>query len=92
MALSIEAKLGRKRSAPGYASRTIDIDILFYNDNIINTGELTVPHPRLHLRNFTLMPLNDVSPQLLHPVLGKTISELLLGCKDKHLALSLGND
>jgi 2-amino-4-hydroxy-6-hydroxymethyldihydropteridine diphosphokinase len=84
--LAIEKKMGRVRdNANGkYSSRPIDIDILFYNDSIIYSRDLIVPHPRLHLRNFTLVPLNDISPDFYHPVLKKTISDLLKICKDKH--------
>ncbi len=82
--LQIEKDLGRLRveGVQGYVSRPVDIDILFYNDDVISSKELTVPHPRLHQRNFTLFPLNDIAPELLHPVLHKTISELKLTCED----------
>jgi 2-amino-4-hydroxy-6-hydroxymethyldihydropteridine diphosphokinase len=84
--LDIEMKMGRVRNHQNdkYTSRPIDIDILFYNDSIINSQDLIVPHPRLHLRNFTLIPLNDISPDFYHPVLKKTISDLLKICNDKH--------
>ncbi len=64
----IEQKLGRKRSAGGYSSRTIDIDILYFNNEIIKTKILTVPHPKLHERNFTLIPLAEIAPDFIHPV------------------------
>jgi len=81
----IEKKMGRERDDQSgrYSSRPIDIDILFYNDSIINSHELVVPHPRLHLRNFTLIPLNDISPGFYHPVFKKTISDLVKTCDDK---------
>ena len=74
----IELLLGRKvkTSKEQYESRIIDIDILFYDKQIINTDVLTIPHPRLHLRNFTLKPLLEIAPNLIHPLLGKTIIEL----------------
>ena len=83
--LDIEKKMGRERDDQSgrYSSRPIDIDILFYNDSIINSHDLVVPHPRLHLRNFTLVPLNDISPGFYHPVFKKTISDLVKTCDDK---------
>jgi 2-amino-4-hydroxy-6-hydroxymethyldihydropteridine diphosphokinase len=80
--LFIERKLGRIRSGRKYSSRTIDIDILFLGDKIINTPDLTIPHPRLHLRKFTLVPLNDIAPGFMHPLLKKSVSQLLLECED----------
>jgi 2-amino-4-hydroxy-6-hydroxymethyldihydropteridine diphosphokinase len=80
--LFIERKLGRIRSGKKYSSRTIDIDILFLGDKIINTPDLTIPHPRLHLRRFTLVPLNDIAPGFIHPLLKKSVSQLLLECED----------
>ncbi len=65
-----------------YESRVIDIDILFYEDEIINTEVLTIPHPLLHSRKFVLLPLNDMAPDLVHPVMNKTIAELLESCPD----------
>lgn len=76
-ALSIEADLGRVRtSESGYASRTIDIDILFYGDRVIDTPSLTIPHPLIAQRAFVLDPLCEVMPGFRHPTLGKTIREL----------------
>ena len=73
----IEAQLGRMRSGvPRWGERTIDIDILFYDDKVINTPELTIPHKYLHERAFTLVPLLELVPSFKHPVLGKTILEL----------------
>lgn len=80
----IEKNLGRTRRAScGYASRGIDIDILFLDDLAIDTGELTVPHPRLHQRRFTLIPLNEQWPDWVHPTIGETVKELLSLCSDK---------
>ncbi|MFN2394050.1 MAG: 2-amino-4-hydroxy-6-hydroxymethyldihydropteridine diphosphokinase [Bacteroidales bacterium] len=91
--LIIEEKLGRSRqdNSNGYKSRTIDIDILFYNDEIIKRRDLIIPHPKLHLRKFTLAPLNDIAPGLNHPVLNKTISELIRTCDDKHSAIRISD-
>ena len=80
--LSIEEKGGRKRTVKN-APRTIDVDILFYNHLILDEPGLRIPHPRLADRRFVLEPLNEIAPGLLHPVLGKTVHELLLECKDE---------
>lgn len=79
---TIEKMLGRNRGGEGYAARTADIDILFYDDRVYNLPTLIVPHARLHQRKFVLLPLAQVAPKLLHPVLGKTIMELLQLCND----------
>ena len=81
--LNIEQELGRVRNSKGYTSRMIDIDILFYDNEIVDKPNLQIPHPRLHERMFTLIPLNEISPEKIHPVFGKNISELLAGCTDK---------
>lgn len=82
--LEIETALGRSRNNDeGYASRLIDIDILFFDDEIIDGPQLQIPHPRLHERMFTLMPLVELSPEKIHPKLGKTISALAAQCSDK---------
>ena len=80
--LQIEVDLGRKRIAQGYGARTIDIDVLFVNDEVIETETLVLPHPRLHLRKFTLLPLAELIPDFVHPTLNKTIQELLVACED----------
>lgn len=73
--LVIEENFGRQRIQK-WGSRTIDIDLLFYGNQIIRDENLVVPHPYLHLRRFTLMPLVELSPELFHPVLHKTVTEL----------------
>ncbi|MFO8000832.1 MAG: 2-amino-4-hydroxy-6-hydroxymethyldihydropteridine diphosphokinase [Marinilabilia sp.] len=81
---AIEKQLGRaSKTMDHYEGRLIDIDILFVDGRIINFSELTVPHPRLHLRRFTLLPLNELSPGLVHPQLNKTVEELLRVCPDR---------
>jgi 2-amino-4-hydroxy-6-hydroxymethyldihydropteridine diphosphokinase len=79
--LAIEETGGRIRTVRN-APRTIDIDILFYNSLVIDEPGLHIPHPRIAERRFVLEPLNEISPDLMHPVLAKTIHELLLECKD----------
>lgn len=76
LAKAIERKLGRmpgRRNSP----RPIDIDILFYGDEIVKTAELTIPHPRLIQRAFVLVPLAEIAPTLVHPEKNKTVNELL---------------
>ena len=82
--LEIERELGRvlHPEIQGYCSRTADLDVLYYGNRIINTVTLTVPHPRLHLRRFALLPLCEVAPDFVHPVLQMTQMELLQQCPD----------
>lgn len=80
--LGIEKELGRSRSKLN-TDRTIDLDILLFNDEVIKTKIVQIPHPRLHLRNFVLIPLAEIAPKLIHPKLKKTISVLKKQCKDK---------
>lgn len=79
--LQIEKEMGRIRTIKN-AARIIDIDILFFNDEIINGSALTIPHKEISNRRFVLMPLNELAPNLIHPVLQISISELLTRCKD----------
>ncbi|HYE55171.1 MAG TPA: 2-amino-4-hydroxy-6-hydroxymethyldihydropteridine diphosphokinase [Chitinophagaceae bacterium] len=79
--LKIERQMGRERKEK-YDPRTIDIDILLYNDEVLKTDELTIPHPRMHLRRFVLAPLSELAASVLHPVFKKSIDELLLECPD----------
>ena len=79
---NIENKIGRIRDSNKMVAREIDIDILFYSDKIINEKDLIIPHPRLHLRNFVLFPLNDIAGDFIHPGLLKSVNELLEKCED----------
>jgi 2-amino-4-hydroxy-6-hydroxymethyldihydropteridine diphosphokinase len=83
----IESALGREpdrqaRSGRTSASRTIDLDILFYGDSVITEPDLTIPHPRLHRRRFVLAPLAELAPEFRHPVIGQTVAGLLKGLDD----------
>jgi 2-amino-4-hydroxy-6-hydroxymethyldihydropteridine diphosphokinase len=81
--LSIEKELGReRRDSAEYADRPIDIDILYIDRLIIERENLIVPHPRMHLRRFTLAPLAEILPDFIHPILKKDHKSLLLLCTD----------
>jgi len=89
--LMIESIIGRVREGTGYKSRIIDIDILFYGDEIMETKALTIPHPNLHRRRFVLLPLSEIAPGLVHPVKSKTVDQLLSECTDKGKVVRTGN-
>ncbi len=80
----VEQHIGRAKNkhSEGYESRVIDIDILFYNFDVLKSSTLEIPHPRLHLRNFTLLPLMEIAPNFNHPILKQQVHELLKNCPD----------
>jgi len=84
--LDIEQEMGRKRTGNtrGYSSRTIDIDILFFNDEVIRDERLHIPHPRISERMFTLVPLCELNASFIHPVFQKTLQDLLAECTDRN--------
>jgi len=86
--LNIELALGRER-VEKWGSRTIDIDILFYGSEVINEKNLQIPHPELHKRLFTLAPLAEIAPELVHPVLNKTILEIKNNLNDSFIVKKL---
>jgi 2-amino-4-hydroxy-6-hydroxymethyldihydropteridine diphosphokinase len=87
--LAIELEMGRLRTEK-WGSRLIDIDILFYNDLVIQSSKLIVPHPALHKRRFTLIPLAEIAAEFVHPVLNKSIDQLLESCDDEQAVERIG--
>jgi 2-amino-4-hydroxy-6-hydroxymethyldihydropteridine diphosphokinase len=81
--LKIEMQMGRLRGTEKYSSRIIDIDILLYENEIINKPYLKIPHPKIPERKFVLIPLCDLAPEMIHPVLNKTFEALLKDCRDE---------
>ena len=89
----IEEEMGRKRvKGKRWGSRIIDLDILFYNNEIIAKRNLKVPHPELPNRRFVLVPLSELAPQLIHPGLNASVSELLATTKDRKKIHMMGAD
>ena len=88
--LAIEIKLGRKRDLP-LGPRTIDIDIIYFNSEIIHTNDLIIPHPSMFKRNFVLIPMVEIAPDFIHPQLNKTNSALLSECNDECLVHKKNN-
>ncbi|MCC6721876.1 MAG: 2-amino-4-hydroxy-6-hydroxymethyldihydropteridine diphosphokinase [Bacteroidia bacterium] len=78
---SIEKKIGRQKRNT-WANREIDIDIIYYGSLIFQSEKLIIPHPLMHLRKFVLIPLSQIIPEFKHPVLNKSVNELLKNCND----------
>ncbi|MCK5823284.1 MAG: 2-amino-4-hydroxy-6-hydroxymethyldihydropteridine diphosphokinase [Bacteroidales bacterium] len=89
---TIENNLGRGRGSRQYSSRTVDIDILFYDDMILNEKDLIIPHSQLHNRRFVLKPMCEIKPEFLHPLMNVTVSELLSICKDNLIVNKIGSE
>lgn len=87
--IQTETSMGRIRTKTGYEPRTIDIDILFFNDEVINSSSLTVPHPQIPKRRFVLEPLCELAPEYIHPTLKKSLKQLLSECPDTHTIAKL---
>jgi 2-amino-4-hydroxy-6-hydroxymethyldihydropteridine diphosphokinase len=86
----IEDELGRRRLLR-WGPRTIDLDILLYGDQVIDNAELTIPHPLMATRRFVLVPLGEIAPETMHPVLKKTIAQLLDELGDTHRVVRCGS-
>jgi 2-amino-4-hydroxy-6-hydroxymethyldihydropteridine diphosphokinase len=87
--LGIEKSMGRTRDSEQYSSRIIDIDILFYDDLVVNTENLQIPHPNICERKFVLMPMAEIAPEFIHPELNRAVSYLLETCTDNRLVNKL---
>jgi 2-amino-4-hydroxy-6-hydroxymethyldihydropteridine diphosphokinase len=79
---NIERAMGRKKVRKRWGSRIIDLDILLYDGLVLRKKNLQIPHPEMPKRKFVLIPLSEIAPQVIHPELGVTISELLINVKD----------
>lgn len=79
----VEGEVGRTPSKEKWGPREIDLDILLYGDLVLDEPDLKIPHPLLHLRTFMLEPLNEIAPEVIHPVIKKSIAEILFELKSK---------
>jgi len=80
--LAIEDQMGRKREAK-WGPRNIDVDLLLYDNQLVHSDRLIIPHPQMHKRRFVLIPLAQIAPRVLHPLLKKSAPQLLESCEDK---------
>ena len=81
--IDIEKSCGRSSKSKEYTAREMDIDILFYNNKIINSDRLIIPHPQIHERMFVLVPMAELQPDFIHPVLQRPVSYLKEKCNDR---------
>jgi len=81
--VAIQQQLGRKADTVRFGPRVLDLDILLYDDRVIRTPRLEIPHPRMHKRAFVLQPICDINPSITHPVLGQTVADLLSRLDDE---------
>ena len=81
---SIEGEAGRSNNKIRYGPRILDLDIIFFDDIVMNTPQLVIPHPRMHKRRFVLRPICDIDPGIIHPVLLKSVQSLLDGLGEEH--------
>lgn len=88
---SVEKKLGKKKNGK-WGPRTIDLDILFYNNQTLESPQLTIPHPLLHQRGFVLIPLKEIDHHLIHPLFNQTVSQLVDRLNDDKRATKLGEE
>ncbi len=79
----IESKAGRESDSSKWGPRSLDIDLLFWGDEVVDTDQLIIPHPEICSRRFVLVPILEIAPDLVHPTTGKKISEILANCEDK---------
>jgi len=92
LAQQIENSLGRVRKSSGYEARTLDIDLLYYDEIVVDNEILTLPHPRIPYRRFVLLPMAEIAPNLKDPLTGLTIQQMLHNCKDLSKVWPLGQN